>query len=104
MMRFDMASPKGAAFLSRYRVVGLLKLLEQLGLIGSGDAGSSVADGYIERAIVRFGFDGNFPRIGELDGVADEIDQNLRQAASVAVPWRQFRGQLQLEPELLIGR
>ena len=31
-------------------------------------------------------FNRNFARIGELDRVADEIDQDLRQAASVAVP------------------
>src|SRR5262249_51074140 len=38
----------GAALLAGDRIVGLLKLLEQLGLIGSGDARASVADRYME--------------------------------------------------------
>ena len=38
----------GAALLASDGIVGLLKLLEQLGLIGCGDAGSSVADRYME--------------------------------------------------------
>ena len=39
----------------------------------------------MERAIVRFGLDGDFARIGELNRVADEIDQDLGQAAAVTV-------------------
>ena len=38
----------GAALLAGNGVVGLLKLLKQVGLIGSGDAGSGVADRYME--------------------------------------------------------
>jgi hypothetical protein len=38
----------------------------------------------MERAIVRFSLDGEFAGIGELDGVADEINQDLRQAPAVA--------------------
>jgi hypothetical protein len=38
----------GAAFLLGYRIVGLLKLLEQPGLIGSGDARTGVTDRYME--------------------------------------------------------
>ena len=41
-------SQAGAALLAGDRVVGLLKLLKQPGLIGSGDAGSGVTDGYTE--------------------------------------------------------
>src|SRR6516225_7883881 len=66
----------GAALLARDGVVGLLKLLKQLGLIGCGNARAGIADLYIECAIVRFRFDGDFADIGELDGIADEIDQN----------------------------
>src|SRR6516165_10202536 len=77
-----------AAFLTRDRIVGLLELLKQLGLIGSGDAGSSVPHRYIERAIISFGLDSDFAGIGELNRVADEIDQHLRQAAAVTVARR----------------
>src|SRR6516165_5851214 len=58
----------------------------------------------MKRPVVRFGLDGNFARISELDGVADKIDQDLRQAAAVTVPWRQFAGKLKLECELLVSR
>jgi hypothetical protein len=61
-------SQAGAALLARDCIVGLLKLLKQLGLISSRDARTGVTDGYIERAIVRFSLDGDFARIGELDG------------------------------------
>src|SRR6516162_9274257 len=58
----------------------------------------------MERAIIGFGLDGNFAGIGELDGVADEIDQDLGQAAAVTVARRQVRSQLELERELFVGR
>src|SRR6516164_1067358 len=58
----------------------------------------------MERAVVRFGLYGDFARIGELNGIADEIDQNLRQAAAVTVARRQVRSQLELERELFVGR
>src|SRR5215467_2058422 len=57
----------------------------------------------MECAVVRFGLNGDLASIGELDGVADQIDQHLRQAATVTVPWRQFAGKLKLECELLVG-
>src|SRR5262249_46848011 len=39
----------------------------------------------------------------ELNGIADEIDQNLRQAAPITATGRQFGDHLDLEPELLVG-
>ena len=42
--------------------------------------------------MVRFGLDGDFPGIGELDRIADEIDQDLGQAAAVAVARGYLRG------------
>jgi len=44
----DGQSQAGAALLARNRIVGLLKFLKQLGLIGCGDARSGVADRYME--------------------------------------------------------
>src|SRR6516225_1389421 len=58
----------------------------------------------MEGAIPGFGLDGHFARIGELNRVADEIDQDLGQAATVAVAWRQVGSQLKLERELFVGR
>jgi hypothetical protein len=69
----DGQSQAGAALLARDRIIGLLELLKQLGLIGCGDARTSIADRHTECAIVRFGLDGDFAGIGELDGIADKI-------------------------------
>jgi hypothetical protein len=82
-----------AALLAGDGIVGLLELLKQLGLVGCGNARAGITDRYIECAIVRFGLNGDFARIGELDGVADEIDQDLGQAASVAPRLVAVRGQ-----------
>src|SRR5262245_54661396 len=46
----------------------------------------------------------DFACIGEFDGIENEINQDLRQAAAVAVPWRQFAGKFKFECELLVGR
>src|SRR6516164_3679639 len=58
----------------------------------------------MERAVVRFGLDGNFARISELDGVANKIDQHLRQASAVTMAWWQFRGHLDFEGQLFVSR
>jgi hypothetical protein len=50
------------------------------------------------------GLNGDFARIRELDGIADEIDQNLRQMACVSPAWRQLGSQLEFERELLVER
>src|SRR6516165_1879357 len=60
MMRLDMEPQAGAALLARDGIVGLLKLLKQLSLVRSRDAGSGVADRHMERAIVRISLDGDF--------------------------------------------
>src|SRR6516165_1640184 len=57
----------------------------------------------MERAILGIRFDGHFACVGELNGVADKIDQNLRQAATVSVARRQIGSKLELKRELLVG-
>src|SRR5262249_21155924 len=76
-----------APLLAGNRIVGLLKLLKQLGLIGSRNPRTGIADRYMERAIISFGLDGDLAGIGELNGVADEIDQDLRQTTAIASAW-----------------
>ena len=49
------------------------------------------------------GLDDYFASIGELDGVADKVDQDLRQAPPIAVTGWHFGGHLDLERELLVG-
>jgi hypothetical protein len=41
-------SQASTALLARDRIISLLELLEQLGLIGGGDAGTSVTDRYVK--------------------------------------------------------
>ena len=50
------------------------------------------------------GLDDHFARIGELDRIADEIEQHLRQAALVAAAAGQVRLHLGLERKLLVDR
>src|SRR5262249_12140059 len=56
----------------------------------------------MKRSVVRFGLDGDFARIGELDRVADQIDQHLRQAPAVTVARWQVGSKLELERKLLV--
>src|SRR5215831_3217076 len=58
----------------------------------------------MKRPVVRFGLDGNFARISELDGVANKIDQNLSQSSAVTMAWWQFRGHLDFEGQLFVSR
>jgi hypothetical protein len=82
----------GAALLAGDGIVGLLELVKQLGLIDSRDAGASVTDRYMECAVVRFGLDGDFAGIGEFDGIADEINQDLRLPKHAALELVAFGG------------
>src|SRR6516165_9917054 len=58
----------------------------------------------MKRPVVRFGLDGDFARISELDGITDEIDQDLRQAAAVAMARGQLRSHFDFEPEFFVSR
>jgi hypothetical protein len=57
----------------------------------------------MECAVVRFGLDGDFASIGELDRIAYEIDEDLRQAPTVAAAGWELRSDLDFERELLVG-
>jgi hypothetical protein len=96
-------SQAGAALLARDGIVGLLELPKQLGLIGGGYARTCVTNRYMERAILRFGLNGDFARVGELNRIADRTDEDLRQAAAIATAGRQLRNDLNFEPKLFVG-
>jgi hypothetical protein len=93
----------GSALLAGDGVVRLLELLKQLGLIGRRDPRSSVTHRHMKRAVVRFSLNSHLAGVRELYGVADEIDQNLRQAPSVTAPRGQLRSHLDFEHELFVG-
>ena len=46
-------------------------------------------NGNVERAVSRCGLDCHLAGVGELDGVSDEVEKDLRQAAFVAMACRQ---------------
>ena len=57
----------------------------------------------VESASARVSLNDHFACVGELDGVSDEVEQDLRQAAFVASARGQIRLDLGLEGELLVG-
>src|SRR2546425_12671477 len=75
----DRQAEAGSALLARNRAVGLLELLENFGLIGRGNAGPRVAYRNLECSVRCESSDRNFALVGELDGVADQVEQDLRE-------------------------
>src|SRR6266498_782545 len=73
----DRQPETGPAFLARDGAVGLLELLEDLALINRGNTGACVAYRYRERAVGCRCPDRNLALVGELDGVADQVEQDL---------------------------
>ena len=57
----------------------------------------------METAAAGTGLDDHLAGIGEVDGIADQIEQHLRQAALIATARRQVGLNLGLEGGLLVG-
>src|SRR5262249_48674205 len=74
----------GAALLFCIRAIDLMKFLEDSPALGFRDAWAGVGDHDRENAVVGTGRYANCTVIRELDGIADQIEQDLRQAAFVA--------------------
>src|SRR5262249_10782988 len=66
--------------------VDVVELIEDLTLLIKRYAGPGVCDRDGEMAVPRARADADFTGVGELDGVPDEIEQNLREALLVAEP------------------
>src|SRR5262245_22227800 len=79
-----------AALLLGHRTISLLELLKDLHLIRRGDTGSGVTHRHGKGAIQRGRSDRDFALVGELDGIADEVEQHLRKAPPVAMAWGQI--------------
>ena len=92
-----------ASLLARNRIVALLELLEQLDLIGGRNARTGITHRDAERTTSRGGPDQHLAAVGELDGVADQIEQDLGKAMLVAMAAGQVRRYRDLESELLSG-
>ena len=100
----DGESEAGAALFARDRIVGLLKLLEYLGLVVDADARPRILNRNRQRTIRCLGTDRHFARVGEFEGVADEVEDDLRQAALVSFGLRQASGDIELQRETLGAR
>src|SRR5262249_30724754 len=99
----DRQAKTGPALLARDRAVGLLELLEDLGLIGRSNSGAGVADRNRERSVRRLGSDRHFASLVERDRVADQVEQDRREPRPVSAAGGQMRRDLGLEGEELLG-
>src|SRR6202022_4343850 len=81
----DRQTQPGAALLTRIRIVDLLELAEDPLLVGVGNARPGIAHLEDELAAIGRAADLDLALVGELDRVADEVQQHLREPARVAV-------------------
>src|SRR6516165_8782571 len=78
------------------RVVSLLELIKDFGLIAEVNARSGIAHGKRISPVTRDGFDRHLAGIGEFDGVAHDVEKNLGEPPLVAMGGRQVVWQLDL--------
>ena len=97
----DGKAKAGAAFGLGIGVIDLMELLEDtLQLLGRY-SGTRVRHADGEAAIHRRRGDAHLARVGELDGVADEVEEHLREPLLVAPADRQALGNIRFEGKLL---
>src|SRR5262245_6401169 len=95
MMRLAIANPKPVPpFFPCDRTVSLLELLENLALVRGGDTGSRITHSDGEGAIRHSRLDRDLALVRELDGIANEVEQDLGKAALVPAADRQVGGHI----------
>jgi hypothetical protein len=99
----DGQAETGAPLRARRRAVDLLELLEDPLLVGLGDARARVRDRDAEGPVGRGRLQADLAGLGELDRVADEVQQDLGEAALVAVADGQVGGDRGLQRQVLLG-
>jgi hypothetical protein len=100
----DGQTKAGTALGLGVRAVDLMELLEDPILLIKRYARPGVCHRYSEMAVPCAGGDTDFASVGELDGVANQVEQHLREPLLVAKPNRQRFGHLRPERELLVLR
>src|ERR1700692_3616713 len=85
----DGKSQAGAAILASHRAVGLRESIEDGVLLFDGDADAGIFDGKMQRSRGRscrwlIHRNENLAALGEFDGIADEVDQDLTNAPGIA--------------------
>ena len=104
-MRLAMASPSPVPpFAAGRGAVDLLELLEDPLLLILRDARPGVGDRGDEHAVGRSHPHRDLAGVGELDGVAHQIQQHLRDPPLVAAADRQIGRKIERELEMLLGR
>ena len=83
-MRFEIARPRPVPFLACRGIVDLLEGVEDPLVVGSGDPRAGIGDGDLEVRAAGPGADFDRTGIRELDGVADEVEEDLGEAPPVA--------------------
>src|SRR3984893_11607817 len=100
----DRQTQAGPALLARIGIVDLLELAKNPFLIRIGYARPGVAHGQHELAFVYNTADLDLTLIGEFDGIPDQVEEHLRDAARVAMRHRQLILHCGSEFEPLRGR
>src|SRR5258708_5848060 len=88
----DSKTEAGAALAPRARVVDLLELLKDARMVRLRDPGPSVPDADLEHAVQYHRRHDDGAMVGELDGIAEEVDEHLRDPTLVAVSGRESVG------------
>src|SRR5262245_26129073 len=88
----DGEAEAGAAFGLGAGAVDLMKLLEDALLLFDGNAWSSIRHPHGKMAVHPRGADPHLTGIGELDGIADEVQQDLGETLLVADANRKLLG------------
>ena len=83
----DREAKPGSALPLGCRIVRLLELFENLALIRPSDSRPSVTDGNCEGSVFRGRVDPDLALVGKLDGIADEVEQDLRKPTPVAMTY-----------------
>ena len=93
----DGEAEPGAALLLGVGAVDLMELMENPRLLRVRNTRPRIDNGHPKRTIRCLGGNADLASVCELDGVADEIEKNLRNAALVALSRRHVLGILDLE-------
>src|SRR5262245_15273550 len=97
----DREAEAGAAFRLGVRVVHLMEVLEDARSVLLRNTGTGVGDSHGEVTVRGGGADADFAGVGELDGISDEIEEDLRQTLLVAEAEGEWLCHICLERELL---
>ena len=98
----DRQAEAGALRLVGQRIADLLEAFEDLGLIGRRNAETGIDDADDEIAAAPDSAARDRARVGELDRVRDQVDDDLDQAVAIAGDHGQVRSDVLDQPKALL--